>query len=97
VHIEKINGLVHEDGDSKSVLIIMNTVRSPIYVFENVHGDEDEKFHLSSEVLPVKRQERIEVISNRLEKRQRTILISTQVVEAGVDFDFDIVMRYSSD
>lgn len=91
--IEKINRLIHEDDDSKSVLIIMNTIRSAIYVFENVHGHDYEKFYLSAEVLPVERQERIKAISNRLEKRQRTILISTQVVEAGVDFDFDIAIR----
>jgi|RhiMethySRZTD1v2_1073278.scaffolds.fasta_scaffold1271447_2 CRISPR-associated endonuclease/helicase Cas3 len=64
----------------------MNAIRSAIYVFEMVHGLDYEKFYLSAEVLPAERQERIKAISNRLEKRQRTILISTQVVEAGVDF-----------
>jgi len=58
-----------------------------------LHEHDYEKFYLSAEVLPVERQERIKAISNRLEKRQRTILISTQVVEAGVDFDLDIVIR----
>jgi CRISPR-associated endonuclease/helicase Cas3 len=91
---EKINKLIHEiDGVSKSFLIITNTIRSAISVFESINGHDDEKFYLSAEVLPVERQERIKAISNRLDKRQRTILISTQVVEAGVDFDFDIVIR----
>jgi CRISPR-associated endonuclease/helicase Cas3 len=81
------------DNQSKSILIIMNTISSAVSVFENVTAPKEEKFYLSSEVVPVERQERIKNISERLTTKRRTILISTQVVEAGVDFDFDIVVR----
>jgi CRISPR-associated endonuclease/helicase Cas3 len=92
--IDKINKLIDEFSD-ESVLIIMNTIQSAVYVSEKTHGNDYEKFYLSSEVTPSERQERIKIISERLEERQRqrTILISTQVVEAGVDFDFDLVVR----
>lgn len=71
----------------------MNTVRSAIYVFEEINERDYEKFYLSAEVTPTERLERIKTISKRLENRQRTILISTPVVEAGVDFDFEMVIR----
>jgi CRISPR-associated endonuclease/helicase Cas3 len=89
---KKINRLNYEGDDSKSVLIITNTICSAIYVFENMNGCDYEKFHLSAEVTPIERLERIKTISKRLEKRHKTILILTQVVEAGVDFDFDVVV-----
>jgi hypothetical protein len=39
------------------------------------------------------RQQRITIISDRLVRRKRTILISSQSGKANIDFDFDIVFR----
>lgn len=49
--------------------------------------------YLSTSVLPKERLERIKKLKNLLEKRQPVILVSTQIVEAGVDLDFDVVIR----
>lgn len=90
----KLNNII-DDNQSKSILVIMNTIYSSVKVFDLLKSAiaVDEKFYLSSLIVPVERQQRIEDISSRLITGKRTILISTQVVEAGVDFDFDIVIR----
>jgi CRISPR-associated endonuclease/helicase Cas3 len=88
----KLNKIIAEN-QNKSILVIMNTIASSIHVFKSINVPEGIKFYLSSEVVPVERRQRIQIISERLEVRKKTVLISTQVVEAGVDFDFDIVIR----
>ena len=47
-------------------------------------------FHI---YVPVKSFERIEEIKERLEKRQKCIVVSTSLIEAGVDVDFPVVYR----
>ena len=72
----------------------MNTIQSSVYIFDNiVMKKEVKKYYLSTSIIPKERYKRIKDISKRLENQQRTILVSTQVVGAGVDFDFDIVIR----
>ena len=49
--------------------------------------------YLSTSILPVERKKRIELLRKLLERRRSVILVSTQVVEAGVDLDFDMAFR----
>jgi CRISPR-associated endonuclease/helicase Cas3 len=88
----KLDEIIANNPD-KSILVIMNTIPSSVSVFNEIKVVEEEKFYLSTAVLPLERQKRIRDISERLKMRKRTILISTQVVGAGVHFDFDIVVR----
>ena len=50
-------------------------------------------FYLSSQVTPHQRKERMELIKKCTSKGIKPILVTTQVVEAGVDLDFDVVFR----
>ena len=50
-------------------------------------------FYLSSQITPYQRKIRVEKIENALKSGLKPILVSTQVVEAGVDVDFDVVFR----
>jgi CRISPR-associated endonuclease/helicase Cas3 len=91
--VKKVNGIVKSNSGS-NVLIIMNTIDSAMSVFEKISAvGENEKFFLSAGIVPYERRQRILDISNRLKERERVVLVSTQVVEAGVDFDFDMVVR----
>jgi len=50
-------------------------------------------FYLSSNIVPFQRRERIETMKDFLKRGIKPILVSTQVIEAGVDIDFDRVYR----
>ena len=50
-------------------------------------------FYLSSNIVPFQREERINLAKGFLKRDVKPILISTQVIEAGVDIDFDKVYR----
>ena len=90
--IEKLNAIIHENLE-KNILIITNTISSSIHVFNQINVPKEEKFYLSAGIVPIERKPRINCISERLSSKKRTVLISTQVVEAGIDFDFDMVIR----
>jgi len=49
--------------------------------------------YLSTNIIPRERLRRILLLKDLLEKRKRVICVSTQVIEAGVDLDFDKVVR----
>jgi len=50
-------------------------------------------FHLSSRLCPQHRRERLAIIRDRLAEGQLCRLVSTQLIEAGVDLDFRIAYR----
>lgn len=57
-------------------------------------SDLDESvFHLSSAMCPAHRLDRIEIIKKRLKAGKPCWVISTQLIEAGVDIDFPVVFR----
>lgn len=60
----------------------------------NNFGDLDESvFHLSSAMCPAHRLDRIKIIEKRLKTGKPCWVISTQLIEAGVDIDFPVVYR----
>ncbi len=83
-----------EANRDKSFLIILNKVKASQQVFRELErlNPDAELEYLSAAVLPVLRRERIEKIKNPPEDKQ-LIVVTTQVVEAGVDIDLDIVYR----
>jgi CRISPR-associated endonuclease/helicase Cas3 len=76
--------------DNKSYLFIFNTVRSAKQFYELLQAKTAEEIaFLSTHVVPYERLRRISMIR---EKKVR-LAVSTQLVEAGVDIDFDVVYR----
>lgn len=49
--------------------------------------------YLSTNIVPRERKRRVNLIRELLREGRKVILVSTQVVEAGVDLDFDIAFR----
>jgi len=78
----------------RSFLFILNKVKASQEVFKQLkeQNPDAELEYLSAAVLPALRKERIEKIKNPPEGKQ-LIVVATQVVEAGVDIDLDIVYR----
>jgi CRISPR-associated endonuclease/helicase Cas3 len=83
----------------KSCLIVCNTVKRSIELHKAVSSFLEEReaqnpvFYLSTNIIPAHRFERIQQIKDALNDELAPILISTQVVEAGVDLDFDMGFR----
>jgi CRISPR-associated endonuclease/helicase Cas3 len=88
---EEVNGLI-DATPSKSFLLVMNTIRSATHVYHSLNMCR-ENYYLSASLVPKQRGERLDRIAEALEKREPIILVSTQVVEAGVDLDFDVAIR----
>jgi len=84
---------------SKSCLIVCNTVNCSIEIHNKISEYivdqelENPVHYLSTNIIPAHRAERIQLIKSELERGKAPILVSTQVVEAGVDLDFDMGIR----
>ncbi len=87
---------IYQKNKSKSFLFVFNTINSSIDFYNRLKKYLKNKaniFYLSSNIIPKHRILRINEIKKKLSIDEQVILVSTQVVEAGVDLDFDIGIR----
>ena len=73
------------------VLCVVNTRKSARAVFELLEGEGS--FHLSTLMYPVHRRKVLSEIRRRLEEGLPCRVVSTSLIEAGVDVDFPAVFR----
>jgi len=76
-------------NDEKTYLFILNTITSARDFYHLIRGKVIPITYLSTHVTPKERLKRIKEIKERKYK----IVVTTQLVEAGVDIDFDVVVR----
>ncbi len=83
--------------NSKSILIVMNTKRSALAVYDYLspkYKSSYQVFCLTTLHIPLHRQEIIENIRGAIkEEKTKVVLVSTQLIEAGVDISFQKVYR----
>lgn len=72
-------------------LCIVNTKKRAQKLYQSMK--EEGVFHLSTAMYPKHRRKVLEMIRERLSKGEKCVLISTSLVEAGVDLDFQSVYR----
>ncbi|MEW6182558.1 MAG: CRISPR-associated helicase Cas3' [Bacillota bacterium] len=72
------------------VLCIVNSKKHARLLYERIGAG---GFHLSTRMCPVHRTEVLKTIKERLKKGQICRVVSTQLIEAGVDVDFPQVYR----
>jgi len=83
----------------KSCLIVINKVNRSIDLFNAVskycidNQLDNPVYCLSTNIVPAHRLDRIKNIKSDLKAGRKPILVATQVVEAGVDLDFDMGFR----
>lgn len=96
------DALVRELAEKRQVLCIVGTKKKARTLFEDVSrevcADDAERdsagvFHLSANMTPLHRSKVLSVARRRLADGERCIVISTQLIEAGVDIDFPVVYR----
>lgn len=83
-------------GRSDSILAIVNTKAAAREVYQALKSsgsDEYELYHLSTNMCPENRRRELEAIKAALKEKKKIICVSTQLVEAGVDFSFGCVIR----
>ncbi|HLO16972.1 MAG TPA: CRISPR-associated helicase/endonuclease Cas3, partial [Anaerolineales bacterium] len=73
------------------VLCIVNTRKHAKGLFDKLENDG--RFHLSTLMCPIHRKETLKTIRQRLEGGIPCRVISTQVMEAGIDVDFPVGFR----
>lgn len=87
---------VQEKGNC---LVIVNTKDWAQLLYEKCadlinQKDENIVFHLSTNLCPAHRTEILDDIRHRLDNELPLLCISTQLIEAGVDVDFNSVIRF---
>ena len=99
-NIEEFLYFFTESLDNKSYMVVVNTINQSLELHKLIKNvlEEDnrynhELYYLSTNLIPLHRNQRIKEIKDKLENNKKIILVSTQVVEAGVNLDFNEVYR----
>ena len=85
------NDLIQRLEKEYQALCIVNTKKRAQRIYKQLEGDG--VYHLSTSMYPKHRRRTLREIRERLQKNKKCILISTSLVEAGVDLDFQSVYR----
>jgi len=86
---EELSGRLKEQ---RQVLCIVNTRKHAQKLYEAI-SETTNCFHLSARMCPVHRRKHLKKIKTLLETGEECRVISTQLIEAGVDIDFPVVYR----
>jgi CRISPR-associated endonuclease/helicase Cas3 len=78
---------------SKAALCVVNTRRAARELFAELRRWGGDTFHLSTGMCPAHRLEVLDEVRRRLDAGEPCFLVSTQLIEAGVDVDFPFVLR----
>ncbi|MBI1920836.1 MAG: CRISPR-associated helicase Cas3' [Geobacter sp.] len=78
-----------------SALVIFNTKKAALEFYLAMKSLDywDARYHLSTAMCPAHRKEVIGKIRAGLKADKKILVVSTQLIEAGVDFDFPVVFR----
>ena len=98
---DMVDRIIGKARERKSVLCIFNTKSNAKTVFKELKKDEmmaARLWHLSTGMCPQHRKDVIEIVKLLTSYCRKTgtkapVVISTQLVEAGVNLDFDVVFR----
>jgi len=100
VHVTDLGDMDDSDLSARlnahrQVLCIVNTRKHAQKLYEQLSGPES-CYHLSARMCPVHRRMKLKKIKNLLKEGTECRVVSTQLIEAGVDIDFPVVYRAMS-
>jgi len=93
----ELTGLAVEAVEKQgSCLVIVNTKSWARDLFQRAVTQlgYESVFHLSTDMCPAHRRKVLGEVKKRLKARRRVLCISTQLIEAGVDINFRVVLRF---
>ena len=78
-----------------STLVIFNTKKAALEFYNSIKtlGKWEQRYHLSTAMCPSHRKGVIGKIRDDLLAEKKIFVVSTQLIEAGVDFDFPVLFR----
>ena len=82
-------------ASERAAMVVVNTTENAKTIF-NCWRDtvpEGVAWHLSTRMCPAHRKRVLETVRRRLRAQEPVLLVSTQLIEAGVDIDFPVVFR----
>lgn len=93
IDIEQLGRQVLQE--EKSVLVILNTIQDTkdLYNFIRKNMDDTNVLLLNTHFTPSDRSQKIYIAKEKLCQGDKVVLISTQLIEAGVDIDFPVLYR----
>lgn len=98
--IKTIDDLAREmRNQEKSCLMVLNTIKDTKNLYKELNGiterqiEESDYILLNTHFTLEDRQRKLALCQERLCKGEKVVLISTQLIEAGVDIDFPVVYR----
>lgn len=79
----------------EAALVIFNTKKDALEFFSLMKSGDtwDAQYHLSTAMCPDHRKKTIKDIKSDLNAKKKILVVSTQLIEAGVDIDFPLVFR----
>lgn len=81
----------HVMHESPQALAVVNTKKDALSLLEAL--EDDDAMHLSTNMCGAHRRDVLQKVRSQLDDGKPCRLVSTQVVEAGVDLDFPLVLR----
>lgn len=96
VSINNLNKISEENlierlKKENQALCILNTKKRAQKIYQSIK--DEGVYHLSTAMYPAHRKRVLNKIRERLQKQERCMVVSTSLVEAGVDLDFQTVYR----
>ncbi len=85
-----VETIINKASFYQSSLIIVNTKKAARDLFKLIQGN---KYHLSTLMTPADRSYTIQKIKDDLSNGLKITVVSTSLIEAGVDLDFETVFR----
>lgn len=93
VAVDDVEGKLSRENNSYLVIVNTKSVAREFFQRMSSLGSHEKYYHLSTAMCPHHRKKTIMSIVADLKDRRRIAVVSTQLVEAGVDFDFPCVYR----
>ncbi len=90
---EEWDAIAAKVGAGGTALAIVNTRKDCRELWQRLRQRDDDSIHLSASMCGAHRAQRIDEIRYRLKGGEPTLVVSTQLIEAGVDVDFPVVWR----
>ncbi len=92
VNLDEMLEIIREKND-ESILVILNTKSVVADLHHKLEEEGISSYYLSTNLCAAHRKDIIREIKGKLKSKEPVICISTQLIEAGVDVDFNNVIR----